>query len=265
MQTAAATPNTCKRWSLVALAAAALLVSGCAKNNTTLSSHGNAPVINELTSQEDLANAIQHWAKIYRAQPKSRPASLNYAAALRMAGQTGQAVAVLQRAAIYHSTDRQVQAAFGKALAADGKLEMALATISRAQTPDRPDWKLVSAEGAILDQLERHDEARKKYNSALNLSPNEPTVLSNMGMSYLLSGDLKQAESFFSRAMKSGARDIRIRQNYALAVGLQGRIAEAQKIAREGVSAAAGAQNVAYLKQVLGDRAGRWDEIRQQG
>ena len=78
--------------------------------------------------------------------------ALNYAAALRRLDRIDQAVAVLQKAAIDHPNDREVLAAYGKALAAGGDFERALAIIQRAQTPDQPDWRLLSAEAAIRDQ-----------------------------------------------------------------------------------------------------------------
>ena len=77
----------------------------------------------------------------------------------------------------------------------------ALAIIQRAQTPDQPDWRLLSAEAAILDQLGNHDEARKLYRQALDLAPNEPSVMSNLGMSYVLTGELKQAEAILRKAV----------------------------------------------------------------
>ena len=55
-----------------------------------------------------------------------------------------------------------------------GDLDRALDIIRRAQTPDQPDWRLLSAEAAILDQIGEHDEARKLYAQALDLAPNEP-------------------------------------------------------------------------------------------
>ena len=56
--------------------------------------------------------------------------------------------------------DRDVLAAYGKALAAEGDLARALEIVRRAQTPDQPDWRLISAEAAILDQLGQHTTRR---------------------------------------------------------------------------------------------------------
>ncbi len=49
-------------------------------------------------------------------------------------------------------------------------------------------------QGTSLDQFGRHDEARNYYASALKIVPGEPSVLSNLGLSYVLSKDLPKAE-----------------------------------------------------------------------
>jgi Flp pilus assembly protein TadD len=153
--------------------------------------------------------------------------------------------------AILNPSDRDVLAAYGKALAADGQLEQALSTINRAQRPDMPDWRLKSAAGAILDQLGRPDEARAAYRDALDIKPNEPSVLSNLGMSYLLTRDLKTAETYMRSAITQPGADSRVRQNLALVVGLQGRFDEAETIARQELSPAQAEANVAYLRGML--------------
>ena len=133
-----------------------------------------------------------------------------------------------------------VLASYGKAQAAAGQLDRALDTIRRAQTPDQPDWKLLSAEGAILDQLGQSSAARANYRKALDLVPEEPSVLSNLGMSYVLSGDLPTAETHLKKAVAAPGADSRVRQNLSLVVGLQGRFAEAEQIARAELSPEAG-------------------------
>src|SRR5690606_8141691 len=153
--------------------------------------------------------------------------------------------------AIAHPTDRDVLAAYGKAQAAAGQLEPALATIQRAQTPDRPDWRLYSAEGAVLGQLGRSDEARAKYRLALNTKPDEPSIISNLGMSYVLSGDLKTAETYMRSAAQKPTADSHVRQNLALVIGLQGRFAEAEEIAKRELSQQQADANVTYLRSML--------------
>src|SRR5258708_28080452 len=100
-------------------------------------------------------------------------------------------------------------------------------TSSRAHTPDDPDWRILSVQGTVLDQLGRNDEARQYYASALKIVPGEPSVLSNLGLSYALSKYLPKAEETLRRAYGSAGADTRVRQNLALVVGLQERFAEA--------------------------------------
>ena len=85
--------------------------------------------------------------------PSDKPTALRYASVLQMNGETDQALAVMRKLAIAYPKDREVLAAYGKSLAGAGQFEPALDAVRRAQTPEYPDWKLVSAEGAILDQL----------------------------------------------------------------------------------------------------------------
>ena len=145
----------------------------------------------------------------------------------------------------------------GKALAGAGQLDQALDAINRAQTPDRPDWKLKSAQGAILDQMGRPEDARAAYRDALDIQPNEPSVLSNLGMSYVLTKDLPKAETTLRQAYSRAPSDGRIRQNLALVVGLQGRFDEAESIVKADLPPDEAAANVAYLKDILGKSGDR--------
>jgi Flp pilus assembly protein TadD len=80
-------------------------------------------------------------------------------------------------------------------------------------------------------------------------------VLSNLGLSYALSKDLKRAEATLRRASDSGRGDKRVRQNLALVVGLQGRFPEAEGIARADLPPDEAAANVAYLRQMLAQKS----------
>jgi Flp pilus assembly protein TadD len=187
----------------------------------------------------------------YRSDPRDPDGAIRYAATLRQGGQRAQAVAVLQRASIHHPHNRKILGAYGRALADAGNFSQALDVLSRAHTPDQPDWRILSAQGAVLDQMGRFAEARRYYDTALKIVPDEPSVMSNLGLSYALSKDLRKAEQTLRTASAKAAKDRRIRQNLALVVGLQGRFKEAEEIARADLPPAEAAENVAYLKQML--------------
>jgi Flp pilus assembly protein TadD len=102
--------------------------------------------------------------------------------------------------------------------------------------------------------MDRHAEAQRYYASALKIMPDEPSVLSNLGLSYALSKDLRRAEQTLRRAAARGGADRRVRQNLALVVGLQGRFPEAETIARADLPPDEAAANVAYLKQMLAQK-----------
>jgi Flp pilus assembly protein TadD len=150
-----------------------------------------------------------------------------------------------------HGEDREVLAAYGKALAANGSFEEALKIVRRAQTPDRPDWRLMSAEAAILDQTGQSQAARGLYQQALDLAPNEPIILSNYAMSYVVTGELAEAEKLLRRAIAVPSADARVRQNLALVVGLQGRFKDAEKIAAADLPPDQAEANIAYLRNML--------------
>ncbi|CAN7527306.1 tetratricopeptide repeat protein [Rhizobium rhizogenes] len=241
----------------------ALALAGCSTTGKDKMTTGSIPTMSKPVDEmdsADLARATLSLGKAYDANPKDRDTGVNYANVLRMTGRNEQALAVMQQVAINHPSDRGVLAAYGKAQAAAGQLQEALATIDRAQLPDRPDWRLVSAEGAILDQLGRSNEARGKYRDALVLAPNEPSILSNLGMSYVLTGDLKTAESYLRSAGGQPTADSRVRQNLALVVGLQGRFPEAEQIARQELTQQQADANVAYLRGMLAQQ-NSWQKL----
>jgi Flp pilus assembly protein TadD len=197
------------------------------------------------------------WGGRYRANPSDPEAAVHYARALRSNGLRAQGIAVLERAATDNPKHRGVLGAYGRALADVGHYKQALEVLDRAQAPGEPDWRILSVQGAALDQLGRHEEAQRYYGTALRLAPDEPSVLSNLGLSYALSKDLVRAEATLRRAADRLRVDPRVRQNLALVVGLQGRSSEAGRIAHADVpSSEAATADFTYLRQALAQQNG---------
>src|ERR1700745_2582695 len=166
-------------------------------------------------------------------------------------GSAPRAVAVPNQAPLAHPGNKPLLAGYGRALADHGNFQQAFDVLSHAHSPDNPDWRILSVQGTALDQLGRHDEARQYCASALKMAPDEPSVLSNLGLSYVLSRELPKAEEILRRAYASTRADARVRQNLGLVVGLQGRLADAESIVKADLPPDEAASNVAYLKQVL--------------
>jgi Flp pilus assembly protein TadD len=206
--------------------------------------------------EPDPREAVETWGERYRANPKDAEAALRYGQALRRSGQRAQAVAVFEQASLAHPGDKPLLAGFGRALADNGNFQKAFDVLSRAHSPENPDWRILSVQGTALDQLGRNDEARRYYASALRIVPEEPSVLSNLGMSYVLSKDLPKAEEALRRAYGVGKADSRVRQNLALVIGLQGRFSEAESIVSADLPPEEAAANVAYLKDMLNRKDG---------
>ncbi|PBC08295.1 tetratricopeptide repeat protein [Mesorhizobium sp. WSM3859] len=247
------------------MAALAASVAGCGSTSQmttgSISRSDRRPL--ETMSAGELHTATSRLGESYAHNPNDKHMAMNFAAALQMDGDADQSLAVMRKLAIAYPKDREVLAAYGKALAANGQFEPALDAVRRAQTPEYPDWKLVSAEAAILDQMGQKDEARQDYRKALELKPNEPSVLSNLGMSYVLEGDLRTAETYMRSAAQQPGADSRVRQNLALVVGLQGRFDEAEKIASQELSPEQAQANVAYLRQMLAQQ-NAWTQLKDQ-
>src|SRR6266704_2238915 len=195
--------------------------------------------------------SVEPYGDRYRANPKDAEAALAYGQALRATGQRAQAVAVLEQATIAHPGNKALLAGYGRALADNGNSQAAFDVLSRAHSPDNPDWRILSVQGTALDKLGKHEEARNYYATALKIVPEEPSVLSNLGLSYMLSRDLPNAEQTLRRAYANPRADARVRQNLALVVGLQGHFAEAETIAKGDLPADEAAANVGYLREML--------------
>jgi Flp pilus assembly protein TadD len=237
--------------TIVAAAILAGAVAGCAGTHPVETRSLAAAPASTSTSEDEWRRAAQAWGERYQANPGDPQVAIHYAQALRASGQRAQAVAVLEQASLRNAKNTEVLGAYGRALADAGHYQQALEVLGRAHAPDHPDWRILSAQGAVLDQMEHHEEAQHYYEAALKIVPDEPSVLSNLGLSYALSKQLPRAEATLKRAAAGQRVDPRVRQNLALVVGLQGRFAEAESIARADLPAEEASANVAYLREML--------------
>lgn len=239
----------------------ALSVAGC--KTTGDDTTGSIGASNAPRSDAEWRQSLEQWSGRYRDNPGDADVAIAYARALRVTDQRAQAVAVLEQASIRNPRNMPLLGAYGRALAEAGNYQQALDALSRAHTPDQPDWRILNAQGAVLDQMGRHAEAQRIYSAALKIVPDEPSVLSNLGLSYALMKDLKRAEVTLRRAVAQPKANPKVRQNLALVIGLRGRFAEAETIASADLPESEAAANVGYLRQMLSQH-NEWQKTGQR-
>jgi Flp pilus assembly protein TadD len=241
------------RLVVIVASSATLALSLCGCQTTASSditgSLGDAAEVSQ--SSADPRRDLETWRERYRANPKDPAVALEYGRLLRATGERSQAVAVLEQAALANPKNKALLAGYGRALADNGNFQQAFDVLTKAHTPEDPDWRILSAQGAVLDQLGKYEEARQYYASALKIVPDEPSVLSNLGMSYLLSKDLAKAEETLRRAHSLRDRDPRVRMNLAVVLSLEGRSSEAEGILKADLPPDQASARVADLKRLL--------------
>jgi len=240
---------------MTALLGTALLAGGCSGRLSNFTGSLSQLGGRETTAApgSDLRREdLRELGRRYDSRPGAKDASLAYAAALRANGQHPQAVAVLQRASVVNVGDRDVAAAYGKALADIGRLEEAASVLSQAHSEDRPNWRVLSTLGSVADQSGNPRQAREYYHRALQIAPEEPSILNNLGLSYMLTKELPLAEETLRRAASRAPGNARIQGNLALVLRLQGKTSEAAAVEIQGVAPRASA---AANKKVAAMRA----------
>lgn len=254
-------PSGRARSALPLIVAAVVVVSGALGGCARPNARTDGPAVTG-SIPGDRQSAMAEWTRRYQASPNDRDTVLGFAQALRAEERRAQAVEVLQRGMLQFPRDVTIASAYGKALAENGEFDEALKVIRAANDPRTPDWRLTSAEGAIQDQLGNAGEARRLYQEALKLAPNEPTVLNNLGLSYVFTNELAKAETTLKRAVATPHADSRVRQNLALVVGLQGRFDEADRLAAAELPPDEAKANVAYLRSML-SQPDTWKQLKQ--
>lgn len=247
--------------TLLCTSVAVVALSACAANPTTTGSIGSADA--RAVPADQRAAVIGQLAQRYKQNP-DRNTSLYYAAALRSNGQADQAVAVLETTVSKLPRDPEVAVEYAKALSAAGRFDQALTVVERAIDPTAPNWNALLVKGAILDQKGQNAEARKVYQTALKVAPDQPSIYANLGLSYAMTNDLDAAEKQLRLAVSLRGSNTQVRQNLALIVGLQGRFDEAQRLFAAELPPAQVEANMAYIRALL-TQQNRWDRIKGAG
>lgn len=218
----------------------------------------------ERISSADLLTQMAFWAGEYQTFPNDLEAAQRFADALRRGGRAERGAQVAGEALGRFPEDRDLLMTYGLAQIGAGRPHEALQPLALLAQADAQNWRARSALGAALDQLGRYPEARRAYEEALALAPDNPGVLTNMGVSHIMAGEPAEAEAVLRRAATLAGAPVEARQNLAIAIALQGRFDEAEQLVRVDVPPAQAAANMVYLRGLLRDNR-RWGDLGRAG
>ncbi len=205
-------------------------------------------------------------AKAWQADPGNLRKGLAYADHLERLGQRDELLTVLEELVRRHPKNVRLRDRYGKALLAAGRPVPAEREFRTMIRLGQKDWKAYNALGSALAAQGRYEEARRAYATAMKLSPGNPKVANNIGMSYILQGKPAEAEKVLRPALQRVPQESlaarRLRQNLALALGLQGRFKEARYVASQDLPPEEVEANMAYIRRMLGG-GNVWEELKK--
>ena len=194
-----------------------------------------------IETQDILAQAA-FWSRESQLNPADLETAIKLTAAVRKMGNAAKAVDIAQTARAMHPSNPYLLAEYAASLIADERGTEAIKPLQQGLRSAPAYARLWSLTGAALDQQEKYPQARKHYERALKITPNDPNILANMGLSFALEGQAAVAEHWLRRAAAQPGASEGVSQNLALVLQLQGkapegRLAETQRPTRAQSSA----------------------------
>ena len=200
----------------------------------------------------DRADALSRsvfWSQEQQINPMDPMAGVKLAQALREMGQFDQAAETAQSVLTVQPANLEAMLEVGRAHIARGQAFYGIAALEQARAAAPRDWRPLSLLGVAYQQVRRSDDAKAAWNEALRLSPDNPDVLTNAAIARMGEGDAPSAEILLRRAVAQPGATLKVRQNLALALGLQGKTAEAEQILRRDLPPEVADANLRWLAE----------------
>lgn len=215
----------------------------------------------DMAEKQDLLTQAKFWGAEYEKNPNEYEAALKYARVLRAIGSSARATEVAQQALTLKQGDVELTLIYAQAALDQGKAADAAMALARAEAEGQSDWRMLSIIGVTMDSLDKHSGAQDYYRKAIALSPDNPKILANLGLSYALDSKPGLAEQTLREAMALPGADNRITQNLVVVLGVQGKFDEAEKIAGADMPKALIESNREYFRSML-NPSRNWETLR---
>ena len=175
--------------------------------------------------------------------------------AQRAMGRYDDAAATAHTVLLFAPDNTDVLLAAARAHIEGGNGFYAIDLLKRLNGLKSNDWEAWSLLGVAYDQTKRPDDALAAWQTALKISPDNPAVLTNMAMARAAAGDFAGAEPLLRTAVVQKDVTLQERQDLALVLGLEGKMAEAEKLLRQDLPPEVADANLAWLRNSLQSHA----------
>lgn len=174
------------------------------------------------TKEQKYSEAFNYWEQLINQSPDYQPAYLGYSSIGRKIGQHTRVLSKLYAFKNRYPNDATIIAEIAKVHYDMRDYTQALTEIDGAIALENSDWKLYSLRGVISDKLNYYTEAEASYNKALELSPDNATVLNNLAVSMMMNGEYDDAELYAVKAIDNKNVNEQAYRTYAKIMALKG-------------------------------------------
>ena len=189
------------------------------------------------------------WSREMEINPADPVAGVRLAQALREMGQYEQAATTAQTVVVAQPANVEAMLELGRAHIGRGQAFYGIAPLEQARALAPADWRPLSLLGVAYQQVRRGEDARAAWAEGLRLSADNPEILTNAAVALIADGNAPAAETLLRRAVTQPGATLKMRQNLALSLGLQGKTAEAEQIIRRDLPPELAERNLAWLNQ----------------
>ncbi|HEV2363868.1 MAG TPA: tetratricopeptide repeat protein [Caulobacteraceae bacterium] len=215
----------------------------------------------EVARMDPLAQ-VAFWDKVLAADPRNVEAQVKLAGALRALGRYDEADAAVGQALVIEPDNVEALLEEARERIAAGHGFAAIEPAQQAERLAPHDWRAPSLLAIALEQDQRDDEALAAHRLALSLAPDNPAALTNLGMFEAAHGQPADAEALLRKAVSEPGATAQVRQDLALLLGLQGRLAEAEALERQDLPPAAVENNLAYFRAAAHGDPRTWASVQ---
>ncbi|MFK7838889.1 MAG: tetratricopeptide repeat protein [Bdellovibrionales bacterium] len=173
-------------------------------------------------SNKASSQSLKTLERLYKRNTNSEEAAINYAGALRRAGQTNRASLIMEPFALDKDASSAAKTEFSAVMLAKGDYKLAERYASQAIRINETNPEAFHFLGIALDAQAEHEKAERAFRKALDLWEGDPTsIMNNLALNLATQGHLDEAAEILQKAREVSPNRAEIERNLRIVTALQ--------------------------------------------